>query len=226
MICGLDIAKAVFRQLDNKIEFAKKTKDGQFVKNGRVIAEVKGKARALLTAERTALNFLQHLSGIATFTKKFVDAVDKNSKIYDTRKTTPLLRELEKYAVRCGGGYNHRLNLSDMVLIKDNHLKITEFLDAEKIRKTGKKIEVETANFKQVKEFLKLKLDIIMLDNMDFELMKKCIQYIHGHSKCEIEVSGNVNLKTVKKIASLKPDRISVGKITHSAPALDISLKF
>ncbi|MBI5573102.1 MAG: carboxylating nicotinate-nucleotide diphosphorylase [Elusimicrobia bacterium] len=227
VICGLDIAKTVFQQLDKKIEFVKKTKDGQFVKNGQVIAEVKGKARAILTAERTALNFLQHLSAIATTTRMFVVQADNNSKIYDTRKTTPLLRNLEKYAVRAGGGYNHRLNLSDMVLIKDNHLKL---IKNEKLRirnlPKNKKVEIECQNFEQVEEFLKLKPDIIMLDNMDFGLMEKCIKYIRGHSKCEIEVSGNVNLKTVKKIASLKPDRISVGKITHSAPALDISLEF
>ncbi|PKM92538.1 MAG: nicotinate-nucleotide diphosphorylase (carboxylating) [Elusimicrobia bacterium HGW-Elusimicrobia-4] len=227
IICGLDVAKAVFQQLDKKIIFTKFNKDGQKVKSGQVIAKVTGKARAILTGERTALNFLQHLSGIATTTKMFVVQADNNSKIYDTRKTTPLLRDLEKYAVRCGGGYNHRLNLSDMVLIKDNHLKAIKNVKLKiKNLLKNKMIEIEAASFTQVKEFLKLNSDIIMLDNMDFELMKKCIKYIRKHSKCEIEVSGNVNLMTVKKIASLKPDRISVGKITHSAPALDISLEF
>lgn len=227
VICGLDIAKTVFQQLDNKIEFVKKIKDGQFVKNGRVVAEVKGQARAILTAERTALNFLQHLSGVATVTRMFVDRTDGNAKIYDTRKTTHLLRNLEKYAVRAGGGYNHRLNLSDMVLIKDNHLKLMQNgkLRIKNLPK-NKKVEIECQNFEQVREFIKLKPDIIMLDNMDVTDMKKCIKYIRSHSKCEIEISGNVNLKTVKKIASLKPDRISVGKITHSAHVLDISLEF
>lgn len=230
VVCGLDIAGMVFKQLDKKIIFKKFADDGQKVENGCVIAKVTGKARAILTGERTALNFLQHLSGVATVTRMFVDKAGENAKIYDTRKTTHLLRNLEKYAVRAGGGYNHRLNLSDMVLIKDNHLKMikNKVVSKLKIRKLfgNKKVEIECQNFEQVKEFLKLKPDIIMLDNMDFGLMKKCIKYIRGHSKCEIEVSGNVNLKTVKKIASLKPDRISVGKITHSAPALDISLEF
>ncbi|MFA5779963.1 MAG: carboxylating nicotinate-nucleotide diphosphorylase [Elusimicrobiota bacterium] len=228
VVCGLDIAGMVFRHLDQKIEFVKKSIDGKKVKNGQVIAKVTGNARAILTGERTALNFLQHLSGVATVTKMFVDKTEGNAKIYDTRKTTPLLRELEKYAVRCGGGYNHRLNLSDMVLIKDNHLKISEFnnLTIYKFINSGIPVEIEAQNFGQVKKFVKLKPDIIMLDNIDFELMKKCIKYIRKHSKCEIEISGNINLKTVKKTASLKPDRISVGKITHSAPALDISLEF
>ncbi|MFH0948127.1 MAG: carboxylating nicotinate-nucleotide diphosphorylase [Elusimicrobiota bacterium] len=257
VICGLDIAKAVFQQLDKKVEFKKFVKDGREIKKGQVLAEVEGKAQTILTAERTALNFLQHLSGIATLTRKFVKAVRssefpalsginsvRSPKIYDTRKTTPLIRELEKYAVRCGGGYNHRMNLSEMILIKDNHLKIVRKLESWKVeklkrlakkpvradllivRKLNRKVEIEAQNYAQVKKFVKLNPDIIMLDNMDCELMKKCIKYIRGHSKCEIEVSGNVNLKTVGKIASLKPDRISVGEITHSASALDISLEF
>ncbi|HAX62368.1 MAG TPA: carboxylating nicotinate-nucleotide diphosphorylase [Elusimicrobia bacterium] len=227
VVCGLDIAGMVFKQLDKKIIFKKFVKDGQKVNAGRVIAKVTGKARAILTGERTALNFLQHLSGVATVTRMFVDKTGGKAKIYDTRKTTHLLRNLEKYAVRAGGGYNHRLNLSDMVLIKDNHLKILKNgkLKIKNLPK-NKKVEIECQSFEQVKEFLKFKPDIIMLDNMDAATMKKCIRYIRNHSKCEIEISGNVNLKTVGKIASLKPDRISVGKITHSAHILDISLEF
>jgi len=227
VVCGLDIIGMVFRQLDKKIMFKKLAKDGQKVKNGRIIAKVTGRARAILTGERTALNFLQHLSGVATVTRMFVDKAGGNAKIYDTRKTTHLLRNLEKYAVRAGGGYNHRLNLSDMVLIKDNHLKIIKNSKLKIKNLFGnKKVEIECQNFEQVKKFLKLKPDIIMLDNMDTAKMKKCIKYIRERSKCEIEISGNVNLKTVKKIAFLKPDRISVGKITHSAHVLDISLEF
>ncbi|MFH1541160.1 MAG: carboxylating nicotinate-nucleotide diphosphorylase [Elusimicrobiota bacterium] len=232
VVCGLDIAKLVFQQLDKKIKFVKNINDGQKVKNGQVIATVKGKARVILTCERTALNFLQHLSGIATLTRKFVDIIAQShnrttSKIYDTRKTIPLLRELEKYAVRCGGGYNHRPNLSEMILVKDNHLKIIQDSEfrIENLSK-GKKVEIEAENLEQIKKFLKLNPDIIMLDNMNFGLMKKCINYIRKYSKCEIEISGNVNLKTIKKIASLNSDRIAVGKITHSASALDISLEF
>ena len=227
VVCGLDIIGMVFKQLDKKIIFTKFAKDGQKVKSGQIIAKVTGQARAILTGERTALNFLQHLSGVATVTRMFVAQVGRNAKIYDTRKTTHLLRNLEKYAVRAGGGYNHRLNLSDMVLIKDNHLKTIKNLKLKiKNLPRNKMIEIEAASFGRVKEFLKLKPDIILLDNMDFELMKKCIKYIREHSKCEIEISGNVNLRTVGKIAHLQPDRISVGKITHSAHALDISLEF
>ncbi|MDD5687176.1 MAG: carboxylating nicotinate-nucleotide diphosphorylase [Elusimicrobia bacterium] len=251
IICGLDMAKMVFQQLDKKIIFKKNVKEGQRVKNRQVVAELKGKARAILTGERTALNFMQHLSGIATLTRKYVEIVRgpmslprqclvagdvQCPKIYDTRKTTPLLRELEKYAVRCGGGYNHRLNLSDMVLIKDNHLEMAEDLPAGKaglefkVKKLKKenpkiKIEIEAQNIRQVEIFVKLKPDIIMLDNMNYREMKKAIKYIHENSNSEIEISGNVSIKTIKKIVSLKPDRISIGKITHSAPSLDICLE-
>ena len=183
--------------------------------------------KTILTGERTSLNFLQHLSGIATLTKKFVDSAGKNTKIYDTRKTTPLLREVEKYAVRCGGGYNHRLNLSDMVLIKDNHLELVKNFDLDiKSFPKNKKIEIEAQNYEHVKQFVILNPDIIMLDNMDYVEMRKSIKYIRKHSDCEIEISGNVSAKTIEELASLKPDRISVGIITHSAPSIDISLEF
>lgn len=233
VVCGLDVAREVFRQLDRKIVFKKVVHDGQKITKGQILAKIRGNAQAILSAERTALNFLQRLSGIATLARKYVEAVrfavpDSNIKIYDTRKTTPLLRKLEKYAVRCGGGYNHRMNLSEMILLKDNHLKIISKLPNLEIWKFRNKktlIEVEVQSFNQLKKVLVLNPDIIMLDNMSFKLLKKCIKYIRKHSRCEIEVSGNVNLKTIKKLASCKPDRISVGSITHSACALDVSLE-
>jgi len=173
---------------------------------------------------------MQHLSGIATLTNQYVTAANGRTKILDTRKTTPLLRELEKYAVRCGGGYNHRFSLSDMALIKDNHLITADLRNftAVSLKEKFKKIpvEIEAQNFEQVEMLVKLSPDIIMLDNMDFNLMRRAIKYIRKNSRCEIELSGNVNLKTIGKYASLLPDRISVGKITHSAPNLDISLEF
>src|SRR3989339_837770 len=227
IVCGLDITKMVFQLLDNKIIFNKIVKDGQKVKNSQVIAQIKGNVKTILTGERTALNFLQHLSGIATLTNKFVKSAGKKTKIYDTRKTTPLLREVEKYAVRCGGGYNHRLNLSDMVLIKDNHLELVKNFDLDiKSFPKNKKIEIEAQNYEHVKQFVILNPDIIMLDNMDYVEMRKSIKYIRKHSDCEIEISGNVSAKTIEELASLKPDRISVGIITHSAPSIDISLEF
>jgi len=230
IICGLCAAKEVFKSLDKKIVFKQFVKDGQKVNKRQKIASVNGRARAILSGERTALNILQHLSGIATLTNEFVKAVGGKTKIFDTRKTTPLMRELEKHAVRCGGGYNHRQNLSDMALIKDNHLKIVDGsqLIVDRFRQRHKKItiEIEAQNLKQVKQFLELNPDIIMLDNMNYGHMRLAIKYIRENSGCEIEISGNINLKTAAKYAELRPDRISVGKITHSAPNLDISLEF
>lgn len=251
VIAGLKVAEKVFRLQSAKpgIRFLAKVKDGAKVKKGQVIGEIYGPARTILTAERVALNFLGHLSGIATLTRKYVEAIKSVyssqftvpnysvvPKIYDTRKTTPLWRELEKYAVRCGGGYNHRMNLSEQVLIKDNHLKEipnTKY-QISKIRKKipkNIKIELEAKNLNQVKEALKAGVDIIMLDNMTLSGLKKAIKMIQAtrceirKTKPEIEVSGRVNLKNVRKIAQLGVERISVGEITHSAPALDISLE-
>jgi nicotinate-nucleotide pyrophosphorylase (carboxylating) len=230
IICGIDAAKEVFKSLDKKIVFKPFVKDGKKLKKYQKIASVAGSARALLSGERTALNILQHLSGIATLTGLYVRAVRGRTKIFDTRKTTPLSRELEKYAVKCGGGYNHRLNLSDMALIKDNHLiaaDLRNFTSASLREKFGDlPVEIEAQNFRQVALLVKLSPDIIMLDNMDYGRMKRAIKYIRENSECEIEISGNVDLKTAARYASLRPDRISVGKITHSAPNLDISLEF
>ncbi|MCK9425490.1 MAG: carboxylating nicotinate-nucleotide diphosphorylase [Ignavibacteriaceae bacterium] len=229
IIAGLSIAKMVFQKLDETIKWKSCIKDGEFVSAGTRIAEVKGSLRALLTGERTALNILQRMSGIATTTNSFVKIVNgTNAKILDTRKTVPGLRMLDKYAVKIGGGTNHRIGLFDMVLIKDNHIKaagnITKAI--AKIRKGATKkikIEVETSNLDEVREAMKNKIEIIMLDNMTVAMMKEAVEIIAG--KAKVEASGNVNLKTLRKIAETGVDYISVGALTHSVKALDISMK-
>jgi nicotinate-nucleotide pyrophosphorylase (carboxylating) len=236
VICGLEIFKRVFTLLDRRCRMEEKVKDGGQVRPGQVIAELHGPARAILSGERTALNFIQHLSGIATLTHEFTLLVkDTSADIYDTRKTLPGLRELAKYAVRCGGGVNHRMNLSDMALIKDNHLHMVEDLkrivNTIKSRKRGMKVEVECENLAQVELALEAAADMIMLDNMDVKTLRAALRNIDRHAqrtgtvRPEIEVSGGVNLKTVRKFAQLGVNRISVGALTHSAPALDLSLE-
>ena len=239
VVAGLDIVAEVFRQLDKKINIKKFVKDGEKVKVNQPLAEIKGKTRALLEGERTALNFLEHLSGIATLTRKYVDAVKPCSvKILDTRKTTPGMRILEKYAVRMGGGHNHRMGLYDMVMVKDNHLKCsrtshvarrTSIKDVVKrLRKKipgNLKIEIETENLKEVKMALEAGADIIMLDNMSITTMKKAVGFIAQRSRPIIEASGNVTLQNVRAIAKIGVDWISIGRLTHSAPALDISME-
>ena len=239
VVVGLDIVAEVFRQLDKKINIKKFVKDGEKVKVNQPLAEIKGKTRALLEGERTALNFLEHLSGIATLTRKYVDAVKPCSvKILDTRKTTPGMRILEKYAVRMGGGHNHRMGLYDMVMVKDNHLKCsrtshvarrTSIKDVVKrLRKKipgNLKIEIETENLKEVKMALEAGADIIMLDNMSITTMKKAVGFIAQRSRPIIEASGNVTLQNVRAIAKTGVDWISIGRLTHSAPALDISME-
>ncbi|HPF43042.1 MAG TPA: carboxylating nicotinate-nucleotide diphosphorylase [Bacillota bacterium] len=230
VISGLDVAKAVFHTVDLKTEFEAILKNGDMVSKGDVIATVSGKTKSLLKAERTALNFLQRMSGIATLTASFVQkTAGTKTKIYDTRKTTPNLRILEKKAVVDGGGVNHRMNLSDMVMLKDNHIKaagsITEAV--ETIRKRyGKmfQVEVEVENCAMFEEALMSKCDIIMLDNMSNEEMAKCVNRNSG--KKILEASGNMTLDRIASVASLGVDRISVGMLTHSAKALDISMKF
>ena len=226
IIAGINIAGQVFNELDKNILFKKKAKDGDFVKKGEVIAELYWRARAILTAERVALNFLQRLSGIATLTSKFV-RLARGVKILDTRKTTPYLRELEKYAVRTGGGYNHRFNLNEAILIKDNHLIICGIRKAiEKARKSNKKIEVEVKNLEEVKEALKFGADVLLLDNIKINEIKKAVKLVRKKSKkTMIEVSGGVNLKNIRHIAKTGVDFISIGALTHSANALDISLE-
>lgn len=229
VIAGVDVAKRVFILLDEKIVFEKMVHDGQAVKYGDVIAKIKGNTRALLKGERTALNLLQRLSGIATRTKQLADKIkDLPAKVVDTRKTTPGLRILEKYAVRVGGGYNHRFCLSDGVLIKDNHIKaaggIKKAIELvrERIPHTIK-IEVETETIDQIIEAIDGKADIIMLDNMGLDKMKEAVKIIEG--KAITEASGNVNLNTIYDIACTGVNIISVGGLTHSVNAFDISMK-
>ncbi len=230
IVCGLDIAAEAFKALDKKITFKKFVKDGIQIKKFQKLASISGNARAILSGERTALNILQRMSGIATLTHKYVVAACGKTRIYDTRKTTPLLREFEKYAVRCGGGFNHRFDLAEMALVKDNHLAAVEDWGSAvkqlRVKYPRRHLEIEAQSLKQVSEIVKLKPDIIMLDNMNLADMKKAITYIRKNSVCEIEISGGMNIDSVKKYATLRPDRISVGKITHSAPSIDISLEF
>lgn len=230
VIAGLDVAERAFKLLDEGITFKRLVNDGDTVEYGDLIAEIEGNTRALLKAERTALNFLQRLSGIATETRKYCDRVKGLPvHIVDTRKTVPGLRLLEKYAVRTGGGKNHRFCLSDGVLIKDNHIKAAggirnavEIL-RDRIPHTIK-IEVETESLEQVREAVEAKADIIMLDNMKPDMIKEAVKIINGRAL--VELSGNVNLDTVRDLAETGVDIISVGKITHSVNALDISMRF
>jgi nicotinate-nucleotide pyrophosphorylase (carboxylating) len=223
VIAGLSMAEEAFMHLDRNIHFKRKVKDGDFVRKGKIIAEINGKARAILTAERTALNFLQKLSGIATLTRKFVRLAGK-VKIRDTRKTTPLIRKSAKYAVKIGGGENHRMDLNE-ILIKENHIKAAGSV-REAIKRARRKsahIEVEVTNLDELKEALDEKAEVILLDNMDIKNIRKAIKLAKG--KAKIEVSGGVNLANIKQIASAKPDYIAVGMLTHSSKALDMSLE-
>jgi nicotinate-nucleotide pyrophosphorylase (carboxylating) len=235
ILCGIDIFVKVFKKIDKNCKISVKLTDGTKIKPGYKILEIDGSAKTILAAERTALNFLQYLSGIATLTNHFVEAVKNGKpKIYDTRKTLPGYRELAKYAVRCGGGYNHRMGLYDMVIIKDNHLKLAKDLTTKvtNFRKIYKKVpvEIECETKIEVKQAIDAKADIIMLDNTtSISDTKKMIKLIRDNSnakyKPEIEISGGVNLKTLKNFAKLDVDRISVGMLTHSVSALDLSLE-
>ena len=226
IVGGLLFAKQAFALIDGKIKFIIKKKDGSRVKKGSLVASIKGKAKNILIAERVALNFLSHISGIATKTNKFVKLVGKKSKICCTRKTIPNLRVLQKYAVKLGGGTNHRFNLSDEYLIKDNHIASSELkslvLKAIKNKK-GKKITVEVDTIKQLKSILGLKFDRVLLDNMNIKNLRESVKIAKKYY--ETEASGNVSLKTVKAISSTGVNRISVGSITHSAPAIDFKLE-
>lgn len=229
VIAGLPLAERVFRKLDPTFQFQSLVQDGQHVAAGTVLAEVITTRRALLTGERIALNLMQRMSGIATLTAQYVEEVkDLPVKILDTRKTAPGLRVLDKYAVRMGGATNHRLTLSDLAMIKDNHIRLAGgiFPAVRKIRTlapAGLRIEVECANLDQVREALEAGADIIMLDNMMPGLMKEAVAVIGG--KALVEASGNINLANVREVALTGVNFISVGKLTHSAPALDISMK-
>lgn len=231
IISGLEVAEKVFRLLDKKIFFRKFVNDGDNVRSGTIVAIVSGNARAILSAERTALNFLQRMSGISTLTNKYVNEIKHTkAKILDTRKTAPGLRYFDKYAVRMGQGNNHRIGLFDMILIKDNHIavsgSITNAVNScrKYLSKNRKKIliEVETKNLLEVREALANNVDIVMLDNFSISQMKKAVDLISG--KCKIEASGGINLKNVKKVAETGVDFISIGALTHSVKALDISL--
>ncbi|MHC6180895.1 carboxylating nicotinate-nucleotide diphosphorylase [Clostridium sp. JNZ X4-2] len=227
---GIAVAERVFEILDDSIIFAAKIKDGDRVEKGSVIAEIKGSSRSILKGERVALNIMQRMSGIATKTRRMVELVkDYDVKIVDTRKTLPGFRMLDKYSVKVGGGYNHRLNLSDYVMIKDNHIKAVGSIKkaVAKIKNSlpfTVKIEVEVENLQQLQEAADTEADVIMLDNMDVDEMKKAVKFIDG--RFVLEASGNVTEENVRSIAVAGVDIISIGALTHSVKALDISLRF
>ena len=229
IIAGLDVSKRVFELLDENTTVKFNAKDGDAVKNGDLIGVVAGDIRVLLSGERTALNFLQRMSGIATYTKEIASLLKgSKTKLLDTRKTTPNMRIFEKYAVRIGGGYNHRYNLSDGVLLKDNHINaaggVKEAIQmAKEYAPFVRKIELEAENLDMVREAADAGADIIMLDNMSYDMMKEAIRIIDG--RAETECSGNVTLENAPKLADLGVDYISSGALTHSAPILDLSLK-
>ena len=226
VIAGLDFCRAAFKIVGRESIFISKIKDGSKVKKNKIIAEIKAKTKTILTAERTALNFLNHASGIATLTNQFTQKVNKKTKICCTRKTTPNLRLLEKYAVKKGGGHNHRYNLSDEILIKDNHISAEDNLKdlVKKAIKTKKIVTVEIENLKQLHLVLGLKFERILFDNMSTKQLRKCLKLCKN--KYETEYSGNADLKNIKKISNTGINRISVGIITHSAKSFDSSLLF
>ncbi|MBQ8028018.1 MAG: carboxylating nicotinate-nucleotide diphosphorylase [Clostridia bacterium] len=229
IVAGIDVFKRVFELLDEKTEFDFSCKDGDAVKNGQKLGTVKGDIRVLLSGERTALNYLQRMSGIATYTRKIADLLEgTDTKLLDTRKTTPNMRVFEKYAVKVGGGYNHRYNLSDGILLKDNHIGaaggVKEAVTmAKEYAPFVRKIEVEVENLDMLKEALEAGADIIMLDNMSVEEMKEAVKLCRG--KAETECSGNVTKENVARLVDIGVDYISSGALTHSSPILDLSLK-
>ena len=224
VISGLDFCSAAFKLTGKETVFLKKVSDGSKVKKGKVVATIIAKTKTILTAERTALNFLSHASGIATLTNEFVNKSNKKTKICCTRKTTPNLRLLEKYAVKKGGGFNHRYNLSDEIMIKDNHINAETNLNlfVKKAIKTKKIITVEIENISQLKQVLGLKFKRILFDNMSLATLGKCLKLCGN--KYETEFSGNVSLKNIHQILHTKVDRISIGALTHSAKNFDFSL--
>lgn len=230
VVAGLEIAERVFKKIDSSVFFEKLVEDGAAVGKGEHLAHLEGNSISILKGERIALNFLQRLSGIATSTRKYVKAVEgTRTRILDTRKTTPGLRLLEKYAVKMGGGENHRFSLSDMVLIKENHVRIlgSVFQAIKKARekvKPGIKIEAEATSLEQVKEAVESGADMVMLDNMPVRMIKEAVECVKG--RVPLEASGSLDLNKAKKIASLGVDYISVGSLTHSFKSLDISLEF
>ena len=233
VVCGLAIACKVFKLKDKNIKFKFLVPDGAFVRKGKVIAKISGNAKSILSAERVALNFLSFLSGIATKTRKFaLKTKPYKVKVVDTRKTIPGLRLLEKYAVRIGGGYNHRLSLDEMIMVKDNHLETVKGIKGLKSLKNAAKkykVEIEVESLKDFKEALNLGPDIIMLDNMSLSDIKRAVAIRQNLPKTKnkplLEVSGGITLKTIQKFASTGVDMISVGALTHSVDSVDISLE-
>jgi len=234
VISGLFLAEEVFKRVDKSLEFSALVREGEKVKGGKKIAQVKGQARAILKGERTALNFLGRLCGISTLTAKFVEAIaGTQARILDTRKTTPGWRKLEKYAVRKGGGLNHRFGLYDMVLVKDNHIDLLGGI-SQAIRGSldnplwkGREVEVEIRNLRELKEVLSLGVERVMLDNFSLSQIREAMEIVFklkGRDRPRVEVSGGINLKNVREIAQTGVDYISIGALTHSARALDISL--
>ena len=226
VIAGLEFAKQTFKLIDNKIKFIIKKKEGSIVKKNDVVATIEGRAENILIGERVALNFLSHISGIATKTNQFVKLANKKTKICCTRKTIPTLRVIQKYAVTLGGGTNHRFNLSDEFLIKDNHIASSDIKTLVSLaikNKKGRKITVEVDNLNQLKKIMGLKFNTVLFDNMNNKTLKAGVKIAKKYY--ETEASGNVTLKSVKKIAATGIDRISIGSITHSVPAVDFKLE-
>jgi len=226
VIAGLEFAKQTFKLIDNKIKFIIKKKEGSIVKKNDVIVLIEGKAENILVAERVALNFMSHVSGIATKTNQFVKLVNKRCKICCTRKTIPTLRVIQKYAVKLGGGFNHRFNLSDEFLIKDNHIASSDIKTLVSLaikNKKGRKIIVEVDNLNQLKQIIGLKFNTVLFDNMSNKTLKLGVKMAKKYY--ETEASGNINLKTARKIASTGVDRISIGSLTHSVSAVDFKLE-
>ena len=227
IIGGLEFGKQTFKLIDKKVKFVVKKKEGSLVKKGNIIATIEGNIKNILTGERVALNFISHISGIATKTNQFVKKVGKKNKICCTRKTIPNLRVIQKYAVKLGGGTNHRFNLSDEYLIKDNHISSTknfkEIIIKAIRKKKGRKITVEVDNLNQLKKIKELKFDRVLFDNMNLKTLKAGVKLTK--SLYETEASGGVTLKNVKKIAATGVDRISIGQLTHSISAIDLKLE-
>jgi nicotinate-nucleotide pyrophosphorylase (carboxylating) len=226
VIAGLEFVKQTFKLIDSKIKFIVKKKEGSIVKKKDLIATIEGKLENILIGERVALNFISHISGIATYTNKFVKLTNKKCKVCCTRKTLPTLRVIQKYAVKLGGGTNHRFNLSDEFLIKDNHIANSDIRSLVSLaikNKKGRKITVEVDNLNQLKQIMGLKFNTVLFDNMNIKTLKTGVKIAKKYY--ETEASGNINLKTVKKIASTGVDRISIGRITHSSPSIDFKFE-
>ncbi len=234
LLSGLEIAKASFKQVDRNLKFVSKFSDGKHLRKNSIVAKITGNARAILSAERVALNFLSHASGIATLTAKFLNKVKgTKAKIMDTRKTIPLLRHLEKYAISCGGGINHRMSLADSILVKDNHkqvllanhsLNLTSLI--KRLKSKNKRIEIEVESVGEFSKVISLAPEVIMLDNMNLKQLRRCVSLRQEFSpKTKLEASGGITLKNVCAIAKTKVDFISIGALTHSSKAIDFSLE-